>query len=197
EVEEVSVTNARMHVHATTAGPEDLLRLHDAEPFDDVIVLGYRTGMSVAESDAHTLLTLLTLRKVWPPGGPHSVRIVAELLDQANVALATTTGVDDFIVSDALTSLMIAQLSERAELQAVFDDLFDPEGAVVELRPAPSLVPDELLPFASMVAAAIAQGASAIGYRLASTGRVVVNPPKSELVQLGADDQVLVVGLRR
>jgi hypothetical protein len=124
------------------------------------------------------------------------VRIVAELLDQSNVAIATTTGVDDFIVSDALASLMIAQLSERAELQAVFDDLFDPHGAVVELRRAPTLVPDEQLPYAAVVAAAINQGASAIGYRLAATGAITMNPPKSSLVQLGRDDEVLVIGPR-
>ncbi len=196
EVEGIVLANARLHVHATTAGPEDLLRLDDEEPFDQVIVLGYRVGMSVAEADARTLLTLLTLRKLWPPDGPHRPRIVAELLDQTNVAIATTTGVDDFIVSDALTSLMIAQLSERAELQAVFDDLFDPEGAVVELRSAEALVPHEAVTFASVVAAATAQHASAIGYRLASTGRVVVNPRKDSLVELGPGDQVLVVGLR-
>ena len=195
-VEGIVLANAELHVHATVAGPEDLLRLHDSEPFDQVIVLGYRRGMTVAEADARTLLTLLTLRKVWPPDEPHRARIVAELLDQSNVAIAATTGVDDFIVSDALTSLMIAQLSERAELLAVFDDLFDPEGAVVELRPAESLVPDDAVTFATVVAAAIAQDASAIGYRLAATGRVVMNPSKSELVELGPDDQVLVVGLR-
>jgi len=196
EIAGIDLQNAQLHVHATTAGPEDLLRLDDDEPFDQVIVLGYRVGMTVAEADAHTLLTLLTLRKLWPPDGVHRPRIVAELLDQSNVAIATTTGVDDFIVSDALTSLMIAQLSERAELQAVFDDLFDPEGAVVELRSAEALVPHDAVTFATVVAAAMAQGASAIGYRLASTGRVVVNPPKSALIELGPDDQVLVVGLR-
>jgi voltage-gated potassium channel Kch len=196
EVEAISLDNASMHVHSTAAGPEDLLRLADAEPFDQIIVLGYRSGLTVAEADAQTLLTLLTLRKLWPPGGSHHVRIVAELLDQANLAIATTTGVDDFIVSDALTSLMIAQLSERAELQEVFDDLFDPEGAVVELRSANALVPEGEVAFGTAVAAAIAQGASAIGYSLASSPRVVVNPPKSELIEFGPDDQILVVGLR-
>src|SRR5436853_327243 len=148
---------------SATRGPEDLLRLQAEQPFDDVIVLGYRSGLTVAEADSYTMLTLLTLRKLWPNDGAHPVRIVAELLDQSNVAIATTTGVDDFIVSDALASLMIAQLSERAELQAVFDDLFDPEGAVVELRRAPTLVPDQQLPYAAVVAAARDQGASAIG----------------------------------
>jgi voltage-gated potassium channel Kch len=196
DIEAIELVNAELHVHAATRGPEDLLRFQAGEPFDDVIVLGYRSGLSVAEADSYTMLTLLTLRKLWPAHGPHAVRIVAELLDQSNVAIATTTGVDDFIVSDALASLMIAQLSERAELQAVFDDLFDPQGAVVELRRAPTLVPEEELPYAAVVAAALAQGASAIGYRLAVTGVVTINPPKSALVRLGPDDEVLVIGPR-
>ena len=117
-------------------GPEKLLALADGRPFDQVIVLGYRVGLTTGEADSRTLLTLLTLRKIWPADIEPRVRIIGQLLDQSHVELAAITGVDDFIVSDALASLMLAQLSERAELQAVFDDLFDPAGAVVELRPA-------------------------------------------------------------
>ncbi len=64
-------------------------------------------------------------------------RVVAEMLDRANVAVAQTTGVEDFIVSDELSSLMIAQLSERLELHKVFDELFDAVGCFVALHPAP------------------------------------------------------------
>ena len=62
--------------------------------------------------------------------------MVAELLDQRHAPLAAASGADDFIVSDELTSLMPAQLSERRELIQVFDDLFDHDGSSVELRPA-------------------------------------------------------------
>jgi hypothetical protein len=194
-VDGTGLANAKLTVHAGTGGPEQLLGLA-GEAFDSIVVLGYRAGITVAEADARTLLTLLTLRKVWPAGGPGGARIVAELLDQTNVAIASTTGVDDFIVSDALTSLVIAQLSERAELQAVFDDLFDAEGVVVELRPAASIVPPGTVPFAAVVVAATAHRATAIGYRVGATGAVVVNPPKAQPVTLGADDQVLVIGHR-
>jgi voltage-gated potassium channel Kch len=46
-----------------------------------------------------------------------------------NRELAEVAHVDDFIVSDHLVSLMMAQLSENAELFDVFTDIFDPEGS--------------------------------------------------------------------
>ncbi|MGH8908874.1 MAG: CASTOR/POLLUX-related putative ion channel [Egibacteraceae bacterium] len=155
----IEPVNARLRVSTTSGGPEQPLSLGEVEPFDQVIVLGYREGMTIDEADSRTLLSLLTLRKVWP----RQVQIIAQLLDQANVELAATTGVDDFIVSDALASLMLAQLSERAELQAVFDDLFDPDGAVVELRAAHSFVPDHPVRYEQIVAAGAAQAVSMLG----------------------------------
>lgn len=55
--------------------------------------------------------------------------IVSEMLDLRNRELAAVTNVDDFIVSGYLISLMTSQLSENAELQGVFNDLFDAEGS--------------------------------------------------------------------
>jgi hypothetical protein len=160
------------------------------------VVIGYRVGLTPDEADSRTLLALLTLRKIWPADSTPPVRILAQVLDQRNVELATATGVDDFIVSDALASLMLAQLSERAELQAVFDDLFDPNGAVIELRPAPQFVADDDLTYAQLVAAGITREVSVIGWRIQATGEVTLNPVKDRPVRLGHDDQVLVVGLR-
>jgi hypothetical protein len=50
--------------------------------------------------------------------------------------------------------------------------------------------------YEAVVAAAAAQGASALGYRMGHDGRVIVNPPKSTNVFLGPTDEVLVVGNR-
>jgi voltage-gated potassium channel Kch len=189
----LQLSHTRLRVRVGNGGPEDVRSLGDGEHPEQVIVLGYRDALSVDDADARTLLTLLSLRSVWPAGGPGHVRIVAELLDQTNLVLADPVGVDDLIVSNAVSSLLIAQLSERADLQAVFDDLFDVEGAVVEMRPAAGLVQAVPLPFAAVVAAGAAVDASAFGYRIGATGRVVVNPPKSEIVTLGPDDQVVVI----
>jgi hypothetical protein len=193
-IEAISMANASLTVRRGTGGPADLTPLTTGAPPQQIIVLGYRDALSIDDADARTLLTLITLRQTWPPGlGEGHVRIVAELLDQQNLVLADPVGVDDLIVSDALASLLMAQLSERAELQAVFDDLFDAEGAVLQLRPAALFVPTAEVSFAEVVAAGARLGTSAFGYRLGATGEVVMNPAKSARCTLGAGDEVIVV----
>lgn len=182
-----------LSVWALEGNPEDLLRLGAAGPPDQAVILGYRDQLSAGDADARTLLTLLTLRNLWPAGSRPEVRIIAQLIDQRHVDLAMATGVDDFIVSDALASLMLAQLSERQELRSVFDDIFDPHGSVLELRPANTLVADTEQTYAQLVAAGVAAEASVLGWRVGSTGEIVINPPKDRTVRLGRDDCLLVI----
>ena len=103
----------------------------DTSLYDQVIVLGYRGGLGIDEADSRTLLTLLSLRRNMAV----DARIVGEILDPANVVIAQSTGADDFIVSDELVALMVAQLSEQPKLQAVFDDLFDAAGSAIVCNP--------------------------------------------------------------
>jgi Trk K+ transport system NAD-binding subunit len=196
ELDAFPMKNAAVTVRAGDGGPDHLLGLAVGAVPDQVIVLGYRDTLTIDDADARTLLALLTLRQAWPAGAEPNVRIVAELLDQRNLALAIPVGVDDLIVSDAIASLLMAQLAERADLQAVFDDLFDADGAIVDLLPASSLLAPGTVPFAAVVAAASAQDASAFGYRSAATGEVVVNPAKSAMVTLVDGDEIVVVATR-
>lgn len=194
-VEAFTLTNATLTASGGRGGPEDLLGLGGAT-FDQVIVLAYRDALSTADADARTLLSLLTLRMMWPADAPQHVRVVAELVDQRNAVIAAPAGIDDLIISDALASLMMAQLSERAQLQSLFEQLFAPEGAVVVLLPAERLVPLQSVTFGAVVAAAGAQGASAFGYRVEATGQVVMNPPKSARVTFRQGDKVIAIGER-
>ena len=186
--------HCRVTVHVVTPDPQALLKVLGEHHYDQAIVLGYRRALDAAQADARSMLTLLALHRAWAQR-PDRPRVVAEMLDRSNVAIAQTTGVDDFIVSDELSSLMIAQLSERLDLQAVFDELFDAEGCFVSLHPAVLYAPDHPTTFASIVASATERGASALGYRIGRS-QVVLNPPKSTPVHLGANDQVLVLAPR-
>jgi hypothetical protein len=98
--------------------------------------------------------------------------------------------------SASLASLMLAQLSERAELREVFDELFDAAGASIVLRPAKRFCPNESATFAEIVAAGNHFSESVLGYRTASDGRIVLNPMKSARLALQPEDEVVVVTTR-
>jgi ion channel POLLUX/CASTOR len=170
------------------------------EQFRSIIVLCYSDTLAPQEADARTLITLLSLRDIMQKRGL-DFAIVSEMLDVKNRELATATRADDFVVSDQLVSLMLAQVSENARLNAVFADLFDPEGAEIYLRPAAQYVRTGVeVTFATVVESARLRGETAIGYRsmalAGDPGRaygVMTNPPKSGLVTFGPDDRVIVL----
>ena len=197
DVEEVkrstSANIIRVEVAELTGGPERVAAYAARHAFHEVIVLGYRKSLSTQDADARTLLTLLAFHRVREHEAVGPVRMVAELLDQEHAALAEATGADDFIVSDELTSLMLAQLAERLDLHEIFTDLFDSGGCTIELRPAAHYGANRAATFAQIVATASRRGETAFGYRIASSGIVRVNPNKHEPVMLGDDDQVLVL----
>jgi hypothetical protein len=173
-------------------GPERLLT-QDLGRFEKAIVLAYRDALPTADADAKTLLTILALRRLHPANLDDPVQIVAEMLDTRSVPIASAAGVDDFIVSEELTSLMLAQLAGRFELHQVFDDLFDAEGSSVRLRPVTDYVADPGVSIRELVEAVGAQGASMIGYRRDGSGEVVLNPAKSENPGLDGTDEVVVI----
>jgi voltage-gated potassium channel Kch len=189
-----------LHVEVTEAErPEDgaLPDLMAQQRFDHIIVLCYREGMSPSESDAKTLLTLLQLRQITQEQDGRPVSIVTELLDVGDVKLAEVANPDDFIVSEQLVSLMIAQVAENPELDHLFASLFDADRAEIVLKPSIGYLPPGRRPFVSAVVAARAKNDIAIGYRKGPIdgmpAQVVLNPSKKDEVELGENDQLIVL----
>ena len=152
------------------------------------------------QADARTLITLLHLRDI-ADRTDTDLSIVSEMVDVRNRELAQATRADDFIVSDNLISLMVSQIAENRELAAVFQDLFDPEGSEIYLKPAADFVePGRPVSFYTVVESARRQGQVAIGYRVcaeafdpAKSYGVRLNPRKSDPVTFRADDRVIVL----
>ena len=182
-----------LRVTAVSGGPEEVVAQAAEEPFNEVIVLAQRECGSADEADAATLLTLLAVNRIVELAQMPSVRVVAELLDSKNSLLVQATGTDDFVVSDELGSLLIAQISERRELETVFAKLFDYDGAGIVLVSGGAYGVAACKSFADVVAAASSVGHSAIGYRRASDGVVVMNPAKSTALALTDADEVVVL----
>jgi hypothetical protein len=172
----------------------------DIPAFDHVVVLCYSDALETQRADSKTIITLLHLRDMATRGGV-DFSIVSEMIDLRNRALAEVTHADDFIVSARLVSLLLAQVAENADLNAVFTDLFDQDGSEIYLRPAGDYIEvGKEVAFATIVESARRRNEVAIGYRavpLAGSPRpshgVTLNPPKSTRLTLSARDAVIVL----
>lgn len=193
------LVNQKITVQAGDIRDRGLLEKLEAAEYDHVIVLAY-THLEPQEADAITLITLLHLRDIAERDAtPFS--IVSEMLDLRNRELAEAAKVDDFIVSEHLISLMMAQLSENAELLGVFTDMFDPEGAEIYLKPISDyVVTGQPVNFYTVTEAARRRGETAIGYRLMSENHdaeksygIHTNPKKAEKVSFNLEDKLIVI----
>ncbi len=172
----------------------------DVPSYDHVIVLSPFGDEDPQRADAKTLITLLHLRDIATRSG-EDFSITTEMMDVRNRTLAEIAKADDFIVSDRLVSLMMAQVAENKRLSAVFADLFDSAGSEIYLKPVEAYIAvDGPVDFYTLLEAAKQRGETAIGYRRASLANsasdgygVVVNPDKSEAVAFQARDKVIVL----
>ncbi|HEY5731124.1 MAG TPA: hypothetical protein VIS72_13810 [Anaerolineales bacterium] len=195
----VKLKNQKLVVEDGETTDRALLKKLNVEDYDHVIVLAYST-LEPQEADAKTLVTLLHLRDMaGQDATPFS--IVSEMLDIQNRELAEVTQVDDFIVSEHLISLMLAQLSENSELFDVFENIFDPKGSEIYLKQISDYVETGTpVNFYTVVEAARRRGETAIGYRLVSETMdadkaygVHTNPRKSREVTFTLEDKVIVI----
>lgn len=168
--------------------------------YHHIIILSYSDSLPSQQADARTLIALLHLRDIANQTRAEFT-ITTEMLEVQNRDLAAVTRADDFIVSNKLISLMLSQISENKELTAVFQDLFDPEGSELYLKPVGDYIAlDTPVNFYTLLEAARRRGQVAIGYRLKAEARdaekmygVHVNPKKSEKVKFTDEDKLIVL----
>jgi voltage-gated potassium channel Kch len=168
--------------------------------YQNVILLSYSGFMDSHQADARTLVTLLHLRDIKDTNN-YPFSIVSEILDVRNQRLAEVTQADDFVISDRLISLMLAQILENKHLGAIFEDILDSDGSEIYIRPVSHFVkPCEELNFYTVVEAARRQGQIAIGFRAHLLAKepdvsygVVLNPKKSVMVEFMEEDCIIVV----
>lgn len=170
--------------------------------YDHVLVLGYSDHMDAQATDTRTLVTLLQLRKIAEAAGSR-INVVSEMIDVRNRELAEVTRADDFVVSNKLVSLMLAQASENENIGAIFADLLDEQGSEIYMRPAEAYLElDHPMSFYTITEACRRRGEVALGYVKKSApnaddprkmGGVVVNPKKSETITFEGGDRIIVL----
>lgn len=91
--------------------------------------------------DSETIIVLLHLRKQMQAlraqyNQEIGTKLITEVLDSSNQELISRAGVNDFIISNRMISMMFAQISEEPDIQDVYDDLFQEEGSEIYVKPA-------------------------------------------------------------
>jgi len=192
--------NLALEVHEGNSSDRDLLRGLDPLSYDHILVLGYTEHMDPQPADTRTLVTLLHLRRIAEQAGSHA-SVVSEMIDVRNRELAEVSRADDFVVSNKLVSLMLAQAAENQYMARIFGSLLDEDGSEIYLRPASDyVVLDKELDFYTVTMAAVKRGEVALGYRRKGAGDssrklggVVINPAKSARITFGSDDFIVVL----
>lgn len=156
------------------------------EPADfDVILFLASAGMSSSEeADARTVLghVLLRAQLAGQAKPPH---VLAELLDPDNAELLAGPA-QQVLVSPRLLSLMLAHVTLKPELNAVYDSLFGATGAELVLATPELLGLDgrREVRFAEIQTAARAHGAVAVGLASTDGPGVQLNPDRKQLLKL-------------
>lgn len=198
---QAGVANLRIEHKSVDTSKRSALEALGIPSYDHVLVLGYSDHMEPQPADTRTLVALLHLRKIAEAAGKH-IGIVSEMTDVRNRELAEVTKADDFVVSNKLISLMLAQASENEYLSAIFDELLDEKGSEIYLRPMGDYVTlGRPLSFRTVAEAARRRGEVALGYRRRrgddasprGMGGVVVNPAKAETLTYEAADRIIVL----
>ena len=152
-------------------------------------------------------MVLLHLRKMLrfltAEGRKPTTKLLTEVLDSSNQELISQAGVDDFIISNRMVSMIFAQLSEEPDIKAVYDDLFQEEGSEIYIKPVELYF--KQLPvtcrFGDLMRVAQKRDAEVcLGYKLGSLENdsnrnygVELIPPKDSSITLSAGDGLVVV----
>jgi len=200
-IEDLRLVNADVKILNGIPTDRNLLNGLNLCDFDHIIVLTCSDRLSQQAADSKTLITLLHLRDIASKVEGCHYSILTEMLDIRNLELAEVTKANDFIVSDRLISLLISQLSERKDLGGVFEDIFNPEGSEIYLKPAHNFVElNKKVNFYTIVESARRRNEVAFGYRIGKEATdpetnygIVLNPHKLEMKSFSSNDEIIVL----
>jgi len=168
-----------------------LAELVNERAFDNIVLLCSR-DRSVVEDDSLNLMRLLELRQVLSlPDCPSKLaNVVTELRDVEDISIAGASR-DDFVVSDRISSLLLAQLAEEPRLLNIFDALFEAHGIEILTLPALQVIGERNLTFGELVKEAMPFGI-VIGIATIEHGSVL-NPSRDTPLRVDGELRIILM----
>ncbi|MCH2235374.1 MAG: hypothetical protein MK078_14070 [Crocinitomicaceae bacterium] len=189
-------------LHTKTAMHRESLEEMKPFEYDNVIILSQDNNEQRADKvDSDTLIILLLLRKI---KGDRDIdtQIITQVLNSENQNIITQTDVDDFIISNKLITMILAQLSEEPRIKALYDDLFSEDGSEIYVKPA-NLYTDKFpqkVRFGDLMSLATKREEICLGVRKGDMSNdhdanfgVRLNLPKDEVVTINENDFLVVL----
>lgn len=185
--------NLNISVYQSTITRQKLCELL-SETENNVLLMNDDSLESEA-SDSQTLLRLILLRDVADKQN-REFSITTEMRSVDNQRLASQARVDDFVIGSNFVSLLLAQISENANMAPLITDLLDETGSELYMKPASDYVPlGQPVDAYVLTESAARKGEIYLGYRHngKKKSHVVVNPDKTDTVIFGEKDQIVVI----
>ena len=124
-------------INIVDSDPLQMDNLNQANPFeyDNIIILSQNLTEEDADKiDSDTLIILLLLRKIKSTINNASAKIITQVLNSDNQEIITQTEVDDFIISNKLITMILAQLSEEPLIHKFYTDIFSEDGSEIYVK---------------------------------------------------------------
>ena len=154
------------------------------------------------KTDAATLFTLINLREIRKQSNSEFT-ILSEILNSKNAELISVEKSDDFVMSENIINLMLAQLSENPGLSEFFNELMQPEGSEIYFRSISNYIEiSDDVKYRHLVEAALMRSETAFGFRINKEAKdksknfgIYINPDKLGERKFKEGDELIVFSL--
>ena len=136
-IEDLKKIYPEFKITLTDADPLVMESLQATQPFDydNIIILSQELNQQQADRiDSDTLIILLLLRKIKLSLPSVNTKIITQVLNSDNQEIITQTDVDDFIISNKLITMILAQLSEEPLIMKFYEDIFSEDGSEIYVK---------------------------------------------------------------
>ena len=187
---------SRNYVEMQRTNPDSVESIHPEKYNSIMVISGKSSEMSDEDADSECIVTLLILRDIADSlGHLWEATVASEIRNPRNRRLATAAGIDDFVISNEVCSMIMAQLVIEPDLYQVYEEIFDPSGCEIQLRKASLYWSKE---FFSLAAEGLDRREVVLGW-LTGTGsesRVCLNPDRNALRPADQDTRIVVIAER-
>jgi len=206
KVEEMKSLYTHFEITLTNLDPLKLKNLNQIKPFEynNIIILSQNTtDLNPDKIDSDTLIILILLRNIKQEGNIEvKTNIITQVLNSENQEMITQTDVDDFIISNKLITMILAQLSENILIKELYDDLFSEDGSEIYVKSADLYFSEfpQTVRFGDLIGLAAKRDEICLGIRIESMSKdansnfgIRLNLPKEEKVLISEDDFLVVL----